>query len=154
LIREIRERVPGIAVRTTMMVGYPGETEENFMELLDFVKESRFERLGVFTYSPEEGTTSFDLPDDIPETVKQQRMEELLELQQSISLELNEDKIGKTYKVIIDGIEGDVMTGRTEFDSPEVDNEVIINNTGLKPGDFHMIRISSASEFDLTGEKV
>lgn len=153
LIKKIREKVPGIALRTTMLVGYPGETEENFRELLDFVKESRFERLGVFTYSPEEGTSSFDLHDDVPEEVKQQRMEELLEIQQAISLELNEEKIGNTYKVIIDGREGDVTTARTEVDSPEVDNEVILRDSSLKPGEFHNIKIVSASEFDLTGEK-
>ncbi len=154
LINDIREKVPGIAIRTTMLVGYPGETEENFKELLDFVKENRFERLGVFTYSPEEGTSSFDLQDDVPEEVKQQRMEELLEVQQAISLELNEEKIGKTYKVIIDGREGDVTTARTEFDSPEVDNEVIIHDASLKSGEFHDVKIVSASEFDLTGEKI
>jgi ribosomal protein S12 methylthiotransferase len=154
LIKEIREKVPGIAIRTTMLVGYPGETEEDFRELLDFVKESRFERLGVFTYSPEEGTSSFDLEDNVPEDVKQRRLEELLEVQQSISLELNELKIDQAFRVLIDGKEGDVWTGRTEFDSPEVDNEVIINEPGLNEGNFYDIRITSASEFDLYGEKV
>jgi ribosomal protein S12 methylthiotransferase len=154
LIQEIRERVPGIAIRTTMLVGYPGETEEDFNELLEFVKESRFERLGVFTYSPEEGTSSFELPDDVPEAMKQERLERLLDVQQEISLTLNEDKIGKVFKVIIDSREGDIMTGRTAYDSPEVDNEVIINDLSLKPGEFHNIRIFSASEFDLNGEKI
>jgi ribosomal protein S12 methylthiotransferase len=153
LISTIRDKVPGIAIRTTMLVGYPGETEEDFQKLLKFVKESRFERLGVFAYSPEEGTSSFDLKDDIPENIKQQRLETLLEVQQSISLTINEEKIGKTYKVIVDGPEGEYMTGRTEYDSPEVDNEVIIQDKNLKPGEFCTIRITSASEFDLTGEK-
>ncbi|RLD81787.1 MAG: 30S ribosomal protein S12 methylthiotransferase RimO [Bacteroidetes bacterium] len=154
LIREIREKVPGIAIRTTMLLGYPGETDEDFNELLEFVMESRFERLGVFTYSPEEGTSSYEIKDDVPEAIKQERMEALLALQQDISLELNEEKIGKTFKVIIDGPEGGMICGRTEFDSPEVDNEVIISATGLEAGEFHNIRISSASEFDLKGEKV
>ncbi len=154
LIKRIRETVPGIAIRTTMLVGYPGETDEDFQELLEFVKESRFERLGVFTYSPEKGTSSYDLPDDVPEEVKQERLEELLALQQDISLELNEEKIGKVFKVLIDSREGDFMTGRTEYDSPEVDNEVIIRDLSLKTGEYHNIRISSASEFDLSGEKV
>ncbi len=154
LIREIREKVPGIAIRTTMLLGYPGETDEDFNELLEFVRESRFERLGVFTYSPEEGTSSYEIKDDVPEAIKQERMEALLALQQDISLELNEEKIGKTFKVIIDGPGGGMICGRTEFDSPEVDNEVIISATGLEAGEFHNIRISSASEFDLKGEKV
>jgi len=154
LVKEIRERVPGVALRTTMLVGYPGETDDDFRELLQFVKESRFERLGVFTYSAEEGTSSFDLPDDIPYELKQERMEELLAVQQQISLELNEAKLGKVFKVIIDGKEGDIMTGRTEYDSPEVDNEVIIRDTSLKQGAFYDIKVVSASEFDLFGEKI
>ena len=154
LIKQIREKVPGIAIRTTMLVGYPGETEEHFQQLVDFVKESRFERLGVFTYSPEEGTSSYDLKDDVPDEVKQRRLEKLLEVQQSISLELNELKIDKIYQILIDGKEGDVWTGRTEYDSPEVDNEVIISRGDMKQGEFYNIRITSASEFDLYGEKV
>ena len=154
LVKEIRERVPGVALRTTMLVGYPGETDDDFRELLQFVKESRFERLGVFTYSAEEGTSSFDMPDDVPYELKQERMEELLAVQQQISLELNEAKLGKVFKVIIDGKEGDIMTGRTEYDSPEVDNEVIIRDTSLKQGAFYNIKVVSASEFDLFGEKV
>ncbi len=154
LVEEMRRSVPGVALRTTMLVGYPGETDDDFRELLQFVKESRFERLGVFTYSAEEGTSSFDLPDDIPDELKQERMEELLAVQQQISLELNEAKLGKVFKVIIDGKEGDIMTGRTEYDSPEVDNEVIIRDTSLKQGAFYNIKVVSASEFDLFGEKV
>lgn len=154
LIEKIRTILPDAAIRTTMLVGYPGETESDFRKLLEFVKESRFERLGVFTYSPEEGTSAFELNDDVPDAVKQERMEELLAVQQLISLENNESKIGKEFKVLIDGREGDMMTGRTEYDSPEVDNEVLISDTALKAGEFHNIRILSASEFDLTGEKV
>ena len=110
--------------------------------------------MGVFTYSPEEGTSSFDLKDDVPEHVKQERMEELLALQQEISFDINRSKIGNAYKVLIDGQEGEIMTGRTEFDSPEVDNEVIIRDLSLRAGEFHNVRISSASEFDLEGEKI
>jgi len=153
LIKEIREKVPGIALRTTLLVGYPGETREDFNKLLNFVRESRFERLGVFTYSPEEGTSSYDLKDDVPDQIKQDRLEQILEVQQSISLEINEKKIGKTFRVIIDGKEGEVMTGRTEYDSPEVDNEVILHDLSLIPGQFYDIRITAASEFDLSGEK-
>jgi ribosomal protein S12 methylthiotransferase len=153
LLYQIRERLPGIAIRTTLLVGYPGETDDDFGKLVNFVEESRFERLGVFAYSPEEGTSSYELKDDVPDEVKQQRLEKILEVQQSISLEINEQKIGKTYRVIIDGKEGSIMTGRTEYDSPEVDNEVIIHDTSLKKGAFYNIRITAASEFDLTGEK-
>lgn len=154
LVREIRESIPDLALRTTMMVGYPGETDQDFRELMDFVRESRFERLGVFTYSPEEGTSSYTLKDDVPETLKQERMEELMALQQDISLEINQSRIGEVYKVLIDGQEDNIMTGRTEYDSPEVDNEVIIRDLSLRAGEFHNVRIRSASEFDLEGEKI
>ena len=154
LVEKIRNTIPDVSLRTTMMVGYPGETDEDFRALMKFVEESRFERLGVFTYSAEEDTSSYNLKDNITESLKQERMEELLALQQNISLELNEDKIGKTYKTIIDAREGSVMTGRTEYDSPEVDNEVIIPDLSLKVGEFYDIRITSASEFDLMGKKV
>lgn len=154
LVDEIRAKVPGIAIRTTMLVGYPGETEEDFQALMDFVEESRFERMGVFTYSPEEGTSSYELEDDVPEETKVQRMEALLALQQNISLEQNEARIGHVYKTIIDRKDGDIFIGRTAFDSPEVDNEVIISDSGLKIGEFTEVRVSSASEFDLIGEKV
>ncbi|MEN8225764.1 MAG: 30S ribosomal protein S12 methylthiotransferase RimO, partial [Bacteroidota bacterium] len=149
----IRQMIPDIALRTTMMVGYPGETEKRFSELMKFVEESRFDRLGVFTYSPEEGTAAFGIQDDVPEAVKQERMEALMALQQNISLELNEEKIGKTFKTLIDSKEGSVITGRTAYDSPGVDNEVIIDNQSLKVGEFYDIRITSASEFDLLGKK-
>jgi len=153
LMERIRSIVPDAALRTTMMVGYPGETEEDFKALIKFVEESRFDRLGVFTYSPEEGTAAYELKDDVPETLKQERMEELLAVQQNISLGLNEDKIGKTFKTIIDRREGNISIGRTEYDSPEVDNEVIIHDKSLLIGEFYNIRITSASEFDLIGEK-
>lgn len=153
LIEKIRKEIPDVALRTTMLVGYPGETDDDFEQLMRFVEKSRFERMGVFTYSPEEGTAAYGLKDDVPDTVKTERMEALLELQQQISLELNEDKIGKTFKTLIDRKEGSVMIGRTEYDSPEVDNEVIITDTSLIPGNFYDIRISGASEFDLRGEK-
>ncbi|MCD4723843.1 MAG: 30S ribosomal protein S12 methylthiotransferase RimO [Bacteroidales bacterium] len=153
LVYKLRELLPDIALRTTMLVGYPGETEENFMELMRFVEESRFDRLGVFAYSAEEGTSSFNLTDDVPEALKQERVERLMELQQSISLKLNEKKIGKVFKTIIDAKEGEVFLGRTEYDSPEVDNEVIISDNSVRIGEFYKIRVSSATEFDLVGEK-
>jgi len=153
LMEKIKTQVPGAALRTTMLVGYPGETEEDFRALMRFVEQSRFDRLGVFTYSPEEGTSAYELTDDVPDEIKQERMEELLALQQNISLELNEARIGQTYKTIIDRREGDISIGRTEYDSPEVDNEVIIHDTSLEIGQFYNIRISAASEFDLIGEK-
>lgn len=153
LVYKLRELLPDIALRTTMLVGYPGETEENFMELMRFVEESRFDRLGVFAYSAEEGTSSFNMTDDVPEALKQERVERLMELQQSISLKLNEKKIGKVFKTIIDAKEGEVFLGRTEYDSPEVDNEVIISDNSVRIGEFYKIRVSSATEFDLVGEK-
>jgi ribosomal protein S12 methylthiotransferase len=154
LVYKLREMLPDVALRTTMLVGYPGETEENFMELMRFIEESRFDRLGVFAYSAEEGTSSFNLTDDVPEALKQERVERLMELQQSISLKLNEKKIGKVFKTIIDGKEGEVFLGRTEYDSPEVDNEVIISDNSVRIGEFYKIRVSSATEFDLVGEKI
>ena len=153
LIEKIKNTVPDAALRTTMMVGYPGETDKDFRELFDFVRQTRFDRLGVFTYSPEEGTSAFGLKDDVPEQAKLERMEELMVLQQEISFELNEKKIGRTFRTLIDSIEGDIMAGRTEYDSPEVDNEVIIHGNDLKIGQFYDIQIVSASEFDLLGEK-
>ncbi|MDT8393994.1 MAG: 30S ribosomal protein S12 methylthiotransferase RimO [Bacteroidales bacterium] len=154
LIEKIRKMLPDAALRTTMLVGYPGETENDFKQLLKFVEESRFDRLGVFTYSEEDGTSAAKLPDNIPHKVKVERMEALLGLQQNISLELNEQKIGKTFKTLIDKKEGDYMSGRTEYDSPEVDNEVIIRDPGLEIGEFYNIHIESASEFDLLGKKL
>jgi ribosomal protein S12 methylthiotransferase len=156
LLKKIRDKVPGIAIRTTMIVGHPGETDADYEELVDFVEKSRFDRMGVFTYSHEENTHSYSMPDDVPPEIKQQRLEEIMEVQQNISLELNTGKIGNTYKVLIDRKEGGSFIGRTEFDSPEVDNEVIIESREnyLRIGDFVNVKITSSSEFDLTGEVV
>tara|TARA_Y100000589_G_scaffold331882_2_gene387633 strand:- start:14200 stop:15435 length:1236 start_codon:yes stop_codon:yes gene_type:complete len=152
LISDIRKQIPEIAIRTTIIVGFPGETEKDFEELKEWIKEMRFERLGVFTYSHEENTHAYSLEDDVPEEVKQQRAEELMAVQEEISYELNQQKIGKTFKVLIDKVEGDYYIGRTEYDSPEVDNEVLIKkdeNTYLRIGDFVNVRIDSADSFDL-----
>lgn len=153
LLKKIRSMVPGIAIRTTMIVGYPGEKEVDFKELIEFIKEYRFERLGVFTYSHEEDTAAYDLEDDVPEKVKQKRADELMQVQEEISYQLNQEKIGKEFMVIIDRYEDDRYYGRTEFDSPEVDNEVIIDPNGrhLKLGEFITVKITGATEFDLTG---
>ncbi|MBY0434769.1 MAG: radical SAM protein, partial [Cyclobacteriaceae bacterium] len=155
LLQTIRKKVPGIAVRTTLIAGHPGETEEDFDEMMAFVERSRFDRLGVFAYSHEENTHSYGFQDDVPAEVKQQRVEAIMELQQGISWELNQQRIGKTFKVLVDRKEGKDFIGRTEFDSPEVDNEVIIHTSDyLRMGDFTQVAISSASEFDLTGQTV
>jgi ribosomal protein S12 methylthiotransferase len=156
LLEQLREKVPGIAIRTTMIAGHPGETQRDFDELMDFVERSRFDRMGVFTYSHEENTHSFNMPDDVSADVKQHRQEELMELQQNISLELNTGKIGRTFKVLVDRQEGANFIGRTESDSPEVDNEVIIESPAeyLRLGDFVYVKVNSATEFDLTGEVV
>ncbi|HEX5171658.1 MAG TPA: 30S ribosomal protein S12 methylthiotransferase RimO [Cyclobacteriaceae bacterium] len=152
LLSTIRDRVPGIAIRTTMIIGHPGETGDDFNELMEFVERSRFDRLGVFPYSHEENTHSYSMMDDISADVKQERTDAIMELQQGISLELNQQRIGKTYKVLIDRKEGGEYFGRTEFDSPEVDNEVIIQTTNyLRIGDFAKVKIIDASEFDLVG---
>lgn len=153
LLSTIRKKVPGIAIRTTMLVGHPGETEEDFNELMEFVEKWKFERLGVFTYSHEEGTHAFQLEDIIPQEVKEKRANKLMELQEQISLELNEVKVGITYKTLIDRKESGYFIGRTEFDSPEVDNEVLIDAKEhyLKIGDFADIEITEAREFDLYG---
>jgi ribosomal protein S12 methylthiotransferase len=136
-----------------MITGHPGETEQDFEELLDFVERSRFERLGVFTYSHEDNTHSFTMKDDVPHDIKQERMEAVMELQQTVSLDLNREKIGHTFKVMVDRKEGGNFIGRTESDSPEVDNEVIIESEEyLRIGDFVNVKIKSASEFDLTGD--
>lgn len=156
LLQTIREKVPGIGIRTTFIAGHPGETEEDFDQLMDFVEKSRFERLGIFNYSHEENTHSHSFIDDVPDEVKQERADAVMELQQNISLELNQEKIGKVYKVLIDRLEGGNFIGRTEFDSPEVDNDVIITSKDnyLRMGDFVNVKISAASEFDITGEVV
>ncbi|MEQ1584371.1 MAG: 30S ribosomal protein S12 methylthiotransferase RimO [Cyclobacteriaceae bacterium] len=156
LLATIRAKVPGIAIRTTLIAGHPGETEAEFEEMMNFVETSRFDRLGVFPYSHEDNTYSFSMNDNVPDEVKQGRVERLMELQQGISLELNQHKIGKTFKVLIDRKEGGDFFGRTEFDSPEVDNEVILDATKnyLRVGDFVMAKVTAASEFDLMAEVV
>jgi ribosomal protein S12 methylthiotransferase len=152
LLQTIREKVPGIAIRTTLITGHPGETEADFEDMLDFVEKSRFDRLGVFTYSHEENTHAHTMKDDVPEEIKQQRADEVMELQQGISIELNEAKVGKTFKVLVDRKESGDYIGRTEADSPEVDNEVIIKTKEyLRVGDFVQVKIEDASEFDLIG---
>jgi ribosomal protein S12 methylthiotransferase len=154
LLDKIRDTVPGIAIRTTLITGHPGETEQDFQEMMTFVERSRFERLGVFTYSHEEQTHAHAMPDDIPEEVKEERAAQIMDLQQSISSEINSQKIGQTLKVLIDRVEGGNFVGRTEFDSPEVDNEVLIDASKhyLRIGDFTNIKITDAAEFDLFGE--
>ncbi len=153
LIRQFREAVPNMAIRTTLIVGYPSETAAQFQELKNWVKETRFERLGAFAYSHEEDTTAANLVDDVPEEVKQQRVNEIMELQSQISFELNQEKIGQEFKCLIDRKDGNYFIGRTEFDSPDVDNEVLIDATKfyVQVGQFARIKITSASEFDLYG---
>ncbi len=153
LLTRFRDAVPDMTIRTTLIVGYPGETEEHFQELKNWISEMRFERLGCFTYSHEENTHAYNLEDDVPEKVKQQRANEIMELQSQISWELNQQKIGKEFKVVIDRKEGNYFVGRTEFDSPDVDNEVLIDaqKTYLKTGDFTQVKITDAADFDLYG---
>jgi len=155
LLQTIRERVPGIALRTTMIAGHPGETEEDFAQLMDFIDKSRFERLGIFNYSHEENTHSYSFADDVPDEIKQERADAVMELQQGISLSINQQRIGSTLKVLVDRKEGRDFIGRSEYDSPEVDNEVIIKGSEyLRTGDFVDVRITGATEFDLTGEPI
>ena len=156
LLHTIREKIPDIAIRTTLIAGHPGETEGDFEEMLDFVEQSRFDRLGVFPYSHEEDTFSHTLGDDVPDRVKQERADAIMELQQGISLENNYKRIGKTYKVMIDRKEGGQFIGRTEYDSPEVDNEVLIDakKDYLRIGDFTTVKVTDATEFDLMAEPV
>lgn len=153
LLQTMREKVPGIAIRTTLITGHPGETEKEFEEMVEFVKESRFERLGVFPYSHEEKTHAHSMEDNVPEEVKTERAEHLMEVQEEISQELNDEKVGKTFKVLIDRLEGGHYYGRTEHDSPEVDNEVIIDagKHYLRVGDFTNIKVKEATPFDLIG---
>ena len=156
LLETIREKVPGIAIRTTMIAGHPGETEEDFLQLLDFIEKSRFERLGIFNYSHEENTHAYSMQDNIPSEIKQERADAVMELQQGISLEINQQRIGKILNVLVDRKEGANYMGRSEYDSPEVDNEVIIHapENYLRTGDFVQVRITGATEFDLTAEPV
>ncbi len=156
LLAKFREKVPGMAIRTTLICGYPGETEEKFQEMKDWIREQRFDRLGCFTYSHEENTGAFVLEDDVPQEVKESRVEEIMELQSQISWEKNQEKIGKIYKCIFDRKEGNYFVGRTEFDSPDVDNTVLVDakDTYISIGDFAKVKITSAEEFDLYGELV
>lgn len=153
LLKDFRKIVPEMAIRTTLIVGYPGETQEDFDLLKNWVREMRFERLGCFTYSHEENTHAYNLVDDVPQEVKQERANEIMEIQAQISWDLNQEKIGKTFRCIIDRKEGQYFVGRTEFDSPDVDNEVLIDAAKyyLKTGDFAVIEITDATEFDLYG---
>jgi ribosomal protein S12 methylthiotransferase len=156
LIKTAREQVPGIAIRTTMLVGFPGETEAEFEELCDFVREMEFERLGVFQYSHEENTSAYELEDDVREEVKADRAARLMDIQQEISHRKNLEKVNQTYRVLFDRKEGGYFVGRTEFDSPEVDNEVLVDakSNFVRIGDFAEVRVTSAAEFDLFGEVV
>lgn len=156
LLQQFREKVPDMAIRTTLIVGYPGETDKDFQILKNWVKQMRFERLGCFTYSHEENTHAYTLEDNVPEEVKQTRANEIMEIQSQISWELNQNKIGKEYRVLIDRKEGNYFVGRTEFDSPDVDNEVLIDarTSYVKIGDFAQVKIHDAADFDLYGTPV
>ena len=156
LLKKFREAVPEMAIRTTLIVGYPGETEEDFQKLKDFVKAMRFDRLGCFTYSHEENTSAYELADDVPEEVKLQRANEIMELQSQISWELNQEKVGKTFRCLIERKEGNYFVGRTEYDSPDVDNEVLIDAKKyyVKIGDFTDVKIIEAADYDLYGEPI
>jgi ribosomal protein S12 methylthiotransferase len=156
LVNQIRDKVPYIALRTTLICGYPGETEQDFQEMLEWVEETRFDRLGCFTYSHEEKTHAYDLNDDVPEEVKQDRVDQIMEVQQGISYDINQEKVGKTFKVLVDRVDGDYFIGRTEFDSPEVDNEVVLEakNNYARIGDFVQVKVDRAEDFDLYGNIV
>ena len=156
LLNDMREKIPGVAIRTTIIVGYPGETDEDFNVLLNWVKVQKFERLGVFAYSHEENTHAYELEDNVPQEVKQERANEIMQIQSQISWELNQTKVGKIYKCVIDRKQGNHFVGRTEIDSPDVDNEVLIDAEKfyLKTGDFTAIEITEATDFDLYGVPV
>ncbi|MDG2492015.1 MAG: 30S ribosomal protein S12 methylthiotransferase RimO [Flavobacteriaceae bacterium] len=156
LLQEFRKHVPGITIRTSLIVGYPGETIEHFEELKEWVKEMRFERLGCFTYSHEENTHAHNLVDDVPEEEKQRRSSEIMDIQSQISWELNQEKVGKTYQCIIDRKEGNFFVGRSEMDSPDVDNEVLVDATKyyLKQGEYVDLKITEAADFDLYAEPI
>jgi ribosomal protein S12 methylthiotransferase len=156
VVNQIRDKVPGIAMRTTLITGYPGETEQDFEEMQRWVEDTKFDRLGCFTYSHEEKTHAHNLVDDVPEEVKQERADAIMEIQQGISFDKNQEKIGNTYKVLIDKKDGGYFVGRTEFDSPEVDNEVLINSAidYATIGSFVQVKIDSAEDFDLYGHIV
>lgn len=154
LVNEIRDKVPGITLRTTLIAGYPGETEKDHDEMLRWVEDTRFDRLGIFTYSHEENTGAYALKDDVPQEVKQARAEAVMEVQQGISFEINQQKVGNTYKVLFDRKEGEHFIGRTEADSPEVDNEVLVSasESYIRIGDFAEVTIERAEDFDLYGK--
>ena len=156
LLRDFREKVPGMAIRTSLIVGYPGETEKDFEILKNWVRDTKFDRLGVFTYSHEENTSAFDLDDDVPTEVKAARAEEIMAIQQEVSMRLNGEKVGKEFKVLIDRKEGNFFIGRTEFDSPDVDNEVLIDASKhfVRQGDFVQVKVYEASDYDLFAEPV
>ncbi len=156
LVQAIRQKVPDIALRTTLIAGYPGETEADFQEMYDWVERSKFDRLGIFTYSHEENTHAFNFKDSVPKKLKQKRADAIMELQSGISYALNQNKIGQQYKVLFDRTEGDYFIGRTEFDSPEVDNEVLVKKTDgyIRLGDFTTIEITDADHYDLYGKIV
>lgn len=156
LVNKIRDKVPGLTLRTTLITGYPGETERDHQEMLEWVEQTRFDRLGVFTYSHEENTSAHALNDDVPADVKQARAEAVMEVQQGISFEVNQQKVGKTFDVLFDRKEGEYFIGRTEADSPEVDNEVLVSakESYVRVGDFAKVTIDSAEEFDLYGKLV
>jgi ribosomal protein S12 methylthiotransferase len=153
LVDTIREKVPGIAIRTTLIAGHPGETEQDFEELCEFVETAKLDRVGIFTYSHEEGTHAGTLTDDVPQEVKEERAATIMDIQQGISAEINQRKIGHTYKVLFDRKEDGQFIGRTEFDSPEVDNEVMVDakTNYIRVGDFANVHITEASDFDLVG---
>lgn len=154
LVNQIREKVPGIALRTTLIAGFPGETKKDHEEMLEWVSMMRFDRLGIFPYSHEENTHAFTMNDDVPLRTKKNRAEAVMKIQQEISFELNQQRVGKEFKVLFDRTEGDYFIGRTEFDSPEVDNEVLVKADYLRLGDFAKVRIDSASDYDLFGSLV
>lgn len=154
-VENVRKHVPDIAFRTTFIVGFPGETEEDFEELCQFVRDMRFERAGVFAFSPEEGTPAYEMEDDVPDEVKQERVDKLMEIQQNISLEINGMRVGKIEKVLIDRLEGDYYVGRSQYDSPEVDDEILISaEAELEIGKFYQVKITQADYFDCYGEVI
>lgn len=154
LINEIRETVPNVAIRTTLIAGFPGETESDFDEMYNWVEKTKFDRLGIFTYSHEENTHAYKFEDNVPDKIKKERAEAIMELQSGISYQLNQRKIGQNFKVLFDRVEGDYFIGRTEFDSPEVDNEVLVKkaNGYVRIGDFAQVKITHAEHYDLFGE--
>lgn len=156
LVNKIRDKVPDIALRTTLICGYPGETQQDFEEMAQWVEETRFDRLGCFTYSHEEKTHAHNLIDDVPQEEKESRVEQIMEIQQGISYEINQEKVGQTFKVLVDKVEGDYFIGRTQYDSPEVDNEVLITaaDNYARIGDFVQVKVDRAEDFDLYGSIV